>query len=361
MIRFLKRIVGKLMYSLLSNLQSDIVALEESNARILLEQYSPKPKGTCISDSRKIKKIYDLQIVVPCYNVEKYIKQCIDSILCQKTQFSFIVKIINDGSTDRTLDILEQYKSFSNVEIISQQNGGLSAARNRGIQEVLADYIMFVDSDDYLCDGAVEMLLNNAKNSGCKVVEGGVYNLYGSRKVKDVRHHRCEINAVLLKGFSCFKIYSADLFDGICFPAGFLFEDTINKFLIYPKVGNALLIKTMVYVYRQVLTSITHESAKQRRVVESYWVTERCLQDAKMLSYCFNDKYLNIFLEQVHLNQLRVNKCPIEIRKAIFTMENSLLSMFDSNLAVDRKYKELMKTLKSMDFGKFEFWCMTHR
>ena len=90
-----------------------------------------------------------LSIIIPVYNVEKYLAKCLDSVLVGN-QFTGQVMCVNDGSTDGSAAILEQYaKQFPNVEIITQTNAGLSAARNAGIKAATGDYVCFLDSDDY--------------------------------------------------------------------------------------------------------------------------------------------------------------------------------------------------------------------
>lgn len=89
--------------------------LSPSAAREILQNFSPKPIGTCRANN-KVAIDYDLQIIVPCYNVEKYIRQCLDSILKQKTSYRVLVSIVNDGSTDGTADILQQLLWEANAE-----------------------------------------------------------------------------------------------------------------------------------------------------------------------------------------------------------------------------------------------------
>ena len=89
--------------------------MSPSAAREILQNYSPKPIGTCWANN-KVAIGYDLQIIVPCYNVEKYIRQCLDSILKQKTSYRVLVSIVNDGSTDGTAYILQQVLGKANAE-----------------------------------------------------------------------------------------------------------------------------------------------------------------------------------------------------------------------------------------------------
>ena len=97
-----------------------------------------------------------LSIIIPVYNVEKYLAKCLDSVLVDN-QFTGQVICVNDGSTDGSLAILEEYAAtYPNVEIISQSNAGLSAARNTGLDHATGDYVFFPDSDDWIFSGSIE-------------------------------------------------------------------------------------------------------------------------------------------------------------------------------------------------------------
>lgn len=99
-----------------------------------------------------------LSIIIPVYNVEKYIKRCLDSILCQETE-NYEVILVDDGSTDSSGIICDSYaKCRKNVVCIHKTNGGLSDARNEGLKHCKGKYVWFVDSDDYITEDALESL-----------------------------------------------------------------------------------------------------------------------------------------------------------------------------------------------------------
>lgn len=102
-----------------------------------------------------------LSIIIPVYNVEKYLEDCLDSILCQDTdKNSFEVICINDGSTDNSGNILNEYaKNYNNIKVINQNNSGVSIARNTGIDAAKGKYIWFVDSDDFISQGCLAQIL----------------------------------------------------------------------------------------------------------------------------------------------------------------------------------------------------------
>ncbi len=164
-------------YSVLrkSLINDEPCALSVEEAIKLLESFSPDPKNSCI-ERKKIKSPeYDLEIIIPAYNVEKFIQQCLDSVVSQKTDFSFHVTCVDDGSTDNTGALLDKYSS-GYVSIIHQSNRGISGARNAALRKTNGKYIMFVDSDDFLPQGTVQSMLNNAFNNDADIVWGGGMN-----------------------------------------------------------------------------------------------------------------------------------------------------------------------------------------
>jgi len=111
-----------------------------------------------------------VSIIIPIYNVEKYLSRCLDSVINQ-THKDIEILCVNDGSTDSSEKILGQYQKLdSRIKIINQENGGLSVARNTGLDYVTGDYILFVDSDDYISSVLVEKSLGNALKNNSKVV-----------------------------------------------------------------------------------------------------------------------------------------------------------------------------------------------
>ena len=111
-----------------------------------------------------------LSIIIPVYNVEKYLTKCLDSILVDNA-FTGQLICVNDGSTDGSAAILEEYaKKYSNVEIISQPNAGLSAARNAGIKAAKGEYICFLDSDDYWQPNVLPKLLEQIESDKLDVL-----------------------------------------------------------------------------------------------------------------------------------------------------------------------------------------------
>lgn len=112
-----------------------------------------------------------LSIIIPVYNVEKYLRTCLDSIFNQVGNNSeYEVIVVNDGSPDNSKVIIDDYsKNYSNIVVINQKNQGLSAARNAGLRIAKGEYVWFVDSDDSIASGAVEYLSKEIEKEKCEV------------------------------------------------------------------------------------------------------------------------------------------------------------------------------------------------
>ena len=114
----------------------------------------------------------EISIIVPIYNIENYVDKCIKSILSQSF-VNFELLLINDGSQDQSLTICRKYLYDKRVRIISQQNKGLSAARNKGILKAKGKYLYFIDGDDYVSNGLLEILHDKMVSNDADIVQCG--------------------------------------------------------------------------------------------------------------------------------------------------------------------------------------------
>lgn len=188
-----------------------------------------------------------ISVIIPFYNVEKYLSTCLDSVLAQ-TYDKLEIILINDGSTDSSGEIANQYlKHDERVKVYSQENRGISSARNSGLKHASGDYITFVDSDDFVEKDYVEYLFNLIKKTGFKVKLSicSLMNIYsytgyredcgdGSEKVlsgKECIKKMCYNDMV---DTCCYaKLASKDLYDSLEFPEGDLFEDMGTTYLLF--------------------------------------------------------------------------------------------------------------------------------
>ena len=105
-----------------------------------------------------------ISVIVPIYNVEKYLKRCLDSLVTQ-TYKEIEIILVNDGSTDGSTDIIEEYEGDHRIVVINKENGGLSSARNAGMQVLSGDYVMFIDGDDYIDIDGIERLVKHVDDN----------------------------------------------------------------------------------------------------------------------------------------------------------------------------------------------------
>ena len=125
----------------------------------------------------------DVSIIVPIYNSEKYIERCIKSILNQ-TYKNFELILINDGSTDKSIDILNKYKKIDKrISIIDKKNEGVAKTRNLGIQKAKGKYVMFIDNDDFINKNYVETYYKIIKEKKLDIVIGGYERVNSKGKV----------------------------------------------------------------------------------------------------------------------------------------------------------------------------------
>lgn len=237
-----------------------------------------------------------LSIIVPVYNVERYVAKCLDSILVGN-QFIGQVICVNDGSTDGSPAILAQYaKKYPNVEVITQENAGLSAARNSGIAVVQGEYVMFVDSDDYLEPNVLSSLVRKMDEEQLDVLRFNYQNVneYNEvfqpyKSVKPYMDYRDEVTdgETFLNdrlGAACYAwqfilrrdlIYTSNIKhqtsgDNVLFTPGIYFEDTDWTPRMLSCAKRVTSVETIVYNYLWRKGSITlpTDPEKKRKVIE---------------------------------------------------------------------------------------------
>lgn len=149
-----------------------------------------------------------ISIIIPVYNCEKYIKKCIDSII-EQTYRGFELIIINDGSTDNTTHLLEEYKKYNYIRIINQDNKGVSHARNNGIANAQGEYLCFIDGDDYIDKDFLFTLINENLENKYDWVLSGIYDFHENTIIKEIKYKEQEwdINNI----DECINFYSLKL------------------------------------------------------------------------------------------------------------------------------------------------------
>lgn len=217
-----------------------------------------------------------ITVIVPVYNVEHYLEKCLDSLIDQ-TYKNLEIIVVNDGSTDNSGTICQEYaQKDDRIVYIEKENGGLSDARNVGLDKMTGSYVTFVDSDDWVESDYVEVLYNKLIESQADVSVGNYYSYNEDERMYyfhingDSYYEKVYDNVSIfenlyeskeMKNFAlisaCGKLYKAKLFDYIRFDRGKLGEDGYMNQKLYLLVQKVIYINQGLYAYRQRSGSIT--------------------------------------------------------------------------------------------------------
>lgn len=219
-----------------------------------------------------------ISVIIPVYNVEAYLPQCLDSVLTQSYS-SLQIILIDDGSTDNSGVICDEYAAKdSRIHVIHQKNGGAAAAKNAGLRVATGKYLSFVDSDDYLEQDAYSFMVNQMLNFGADVIQCSFRDIFRNKEIS----HPIEMNRtdytvtqyleLFTKDWTCGllwdKLYVRSLFDGIFFEEGHKIDD---EYFTYRGIMNASKIARsdrIVYNYRKRRSSVMLSTESSEQIVK---------------------------------------------------------------------------------------------
>lgn len=230
-----------------------------------------------------------ISVIVPIYKVEKYLDQCIRSILAQ-TYKELQIILVDDGSPDRCGEICEDFAGKDNrIIVIHKENGGLSDARNAGMEKALGEWFVFVDSDDYIVPDMIEKLygltvMHQAKMAWCAIKEIAEDTEYNEKNFHESKFHEhnfqngstreeiiiyspadAEKQFYTMKKQQCLvtwnKIYHKSLFHNVRFPKGKLYEDGYTTYRTIYAADKIVTTSEPLYCYRQREGSIMEKNS----------------------------------------------------------------------------------------------------
>lgn len=261
-----------------------------------------------------------VSIIIPIYNVENYLRECIESVLEQTYKHLEII-CVNDGSPDNSREIVLEYqKTDSRIILLDKTNGGLSDARNAGINLASGDYLFFLDSDDCLSPSCIKILLKNATDSCSQVAmcqyqyfEDGEALAFNNSAKEDQLHYQYFPKAYLLykQGYSSTdlktpvntatgKLYDSSLFLEYRYPKGKIHEDEYVTYKIFAENISATYTPLKLYGYRQRQGSIMHGFSQLEDKIELLNVYENRIQTFEKQG----DLELNSFTTEDYLCQI---------------------------------------------------------
>lgn len=265
-----------------------------------------------------------ISVIVPIYNVEKYINKCVDSIINQ-TYKNIEIILVNDGSTDNCYNICNEYEKKDNrIKVIHQENSGLSEARNAGIKIAKGEYLAFVDGDDYILEDMLEYLygLINETNSEISVCNFIRYWNDDKKIVDyDITRKKIVLNKEkalkeilkndLLKSFAWNKLYKKSLFKNVKYPKGMKMEDVATTYKLISNSEKVVIGKVPKYYYIQ--------------------------RDGSILATKSTSMYIDYYKAVYERYKFIDKKYPNLEKQNVNTLINFLIGM---NLVNDKKLKE---------------------
>lgn len=201
-----------------------------------------------------------ISVIVPIYNVEEYLDECIISIVNQ-TYKNLEIILVDDGSPDNCSKICDNWAIKDNrIKVIHKNNGGLSDARNTGLDIATGDYVSFIDSDDWISNNFIEKLLNISKYEKADIVACSINNVYSNKVIKYQTKPiigtsnniypliYCENTFFSIS--ACNKLYKKNCWNNIRFPYGKTCEDAFTTYLLVDKANKIVQIDEPLYYYR---------------------------------------------------------------------------------------------------------------
>lgn len=223
-----------------------------------------------------------ISVIIPVYNVEKYLRKCLESVF-QQTYKEIDIIIIDDGSTDRSGYICDEYKKkYPQITVVHKKNGGLSDARNLGIKMAMGDYVAFLDSDDFLSPYYFEIM--------AKIIYDAEINLVALKQpcsfwdededavelAKNGNDYKVEIMSnieALERMFylkivtgAQFKICKTEIFKKISFPQNLLYEDLATTYKEFMNVDRVAIVDSKIYAYRKRMDGIIRQKFSEKKL-----------------------------------------------------------------------------------------------
>ena len=304
-----------------------------------------------------------ISIIIPIYKVEDYLCRCVDSIINQTYQNLEII-LVDDGSPDKCPQICDEYaQKDSRIKVIHKENGGLSDARNAGMEVATGDYISYIDSDDWVSLDFFEVLIENAIQNDSDVIECSVVKVYENSEVcmneedESVQNFNTEDALQELIGEKNFrqhvwnKLYKTEIVKDILFPVGKLNEDEFWTYKIFGNAKTVTRIHKTMYFYFQRGDSIMGKqyslsrldvlealSERQKYVEQNFesisgitklsymgtcmYVYQCCLKYLSNSDRKVAKKRLTPLLEECHLEKEIIKKLSLK-RKVWFSFANT--------------------------------------
>lgn len=287
-----------------------------------------------------------ISVIVPVYNVERYLEKCVNSIIQQSYENIEII-LVDDGSTDRSGKICDELSLKDNrIQVIHKSNGGLSDARNAGLAVCTGEYISFIDSDDYISEYFYEMFMKIFSEKNCDIIalKKGT-DFWDGESVPDLAKNSSDykvsympskkaLEMMLYQNIATgapFKVCRKNVWDNIRFPYGYLYEDVATTYKLFFESPNCAIIDADIYAYRRRKDSIIRQEFNEKKMV--------CL---------------NIFDQLISDNKLLDNGLMRAAESRVYAMTYSVFLQvpFKNTRVKEKLWKKLKSIQKDIMFDK---------
>ncbi len=289
-----------------------------------------------ISNGKAVMK-KTISIIIPVYNVDKYIEQCLDSIISQSYQKLEII-LIDDGSTDQSGVICDKYARLdSRIKVIHQKNGGAASAKNVGLRIATGEYLAFVDSDDYLEQDVYQYMVSMLEKEKADVIQCCFKKVYKNsyieynkfaetKEYNDIREYLKRYTFDWTCGLLWDKLYKRKIFDGVLFVEGRKIDD---EFFTYQGIMNATKVirsSKIIYNYRMRKSSVMLSNESQRQIITDKidYLEQRRVKITKVfpeLKVVFDHHYLEMLLalsKEKNINEGQIYRIKSLIKNYFF-------------------------------------------
>lgn len=264
-----------------------------------------------------------ISVIIPIYNVQDFLPSCVDSVLSQ-SYTNIEVILVDDGSPDGCGKICDEYKNKdSRVKVIHKMNGGLSDARNAGIENCNGEYLCFIDSDDIIHKDYIkcqyeQIMLTHSEMSVCLFSKFFEEDKIECAETENVDIQELDNNQLILKIFeknnihfisACTKLYKKSLFDNLRFEVGRLHEDEFIVFHIFSRCQKAVFVNAPLYFYRERPGSITMTKTYKEKNLDGFYSIQACYE------FFVGTKYEQLALNRL-INSIAYIYCAAKNRKA---------------------------------------------
>lgn len=293
-----------------------------------------------------------VSIIVPIYNCSLYIDKCILSLINQIYKNLEII-LVNDGSTDSSLEKIKEYqKQDKRIKVITQNNKGVSSARNTGIKNSTGEYIAFVDSDDYLDDNVIELLVTNIENDTLlrinykKITANDELIVKPSKKEYSIDEYILGILTSKIGGFCWGYLFEKCKIEYFDENTSYL-EDALFLINYLNKIGKIKTIDNTYYNYQFNENSITKTNSRIIKNIIDFDYSLNKLKNIikiKGISNIFNKKKIKLIeselakLDKTNIKEVLNNKEIIKIIKSLYKEKITILEKIYFSIILNKKY-----------------------